>query len=134
MGGNFKEHSMKIKRTLNIGLIISGLFCLNSCDTNDTKKEEMTLITSGTVKQIVLRTKGKNISGLNLLIKGQINGVGQLSIGDNDSVAYKTYEVKTGQNEIKYNGDWYSEFCYVTYKPTSETKGQLKIEGDFVGD
>jgi hypothetical protein len=134
VGCNFKEHSMKIKRTLNIGLILSGLFCLNSCDTNDTKKEEMTLIQRDTVKQIVLRTKGKNISGLNLLIKGKINGAGQLSIGDNDSVAYKTYEVKTGQNEIKYKGDWYSEFCYVTYKPTSETKGQLKIEGDFVGD
>jgi hypothetical protein len=125
---------MKIKRTLNIGLFLSGLFCLNSCSTNDIKKEGMALIPRDTVKQIVLRTKGKHINGLNLLIKGEINGAGQLSIGDNDSVAYKTYEVNTGQNEIKYNGDWYSEFCYITYKSTSGTKGQLKIEGDFLGD
>ena len=94
----------------------------------------MILTLADTVKQIVLRTKGKNISGLDLLIKGEISGAGQLSIGDNDSVAYKTYEVKNGRTEIKYNGDWYSEFCYVTFKSTSESKGQLKIEGDFIGD
>lgn len=61
-------------------------------------------------------------------------GSGELSIGDTDSTFYKTYDLNEGKIEIKYRGDWYSEFCYVTYMPTSETKGQLKVDGDFVGD
>lgn len=125
---------MRIKKILNIGLILSGLFYLYSCDMYETKKQEMILTPGDTVKQIVLSTKGKNISGLDLLVKGEITGTGKLSIGDKDSVAYKTYEVKSGFTEIKYKGDWYSEFCYVTFKPTSRTKGQLKIEENFIGD
>jgi hypothetical protein len=94
----------------------------------------MILDSSDSVKQIVLRTDEKNIFKLNLLIKGQISGSGQLSIGDNDSVFYKTYDVKGGQTEIKYNGDWYSKFCYVTFRSTTKTNGRLKLEADFAGD
>ena len=86
------------------------------------------------VKQVILRTEENNIFKLNLLIKGEINGSGQLSIGDNDSTFYRTYEVKNGQAEIKYNGDWYSEFCYVTFRSTTKTNGRLKLEADFAGD
>jgi hypothetical protein len=122
---------MRIKQ--NIGFILLGLFSLNSCNRNDTKKEEM-ILTADTTKQIALRTKGKNINALDLLIKGETSGPGQLSIGDSDSVFYKTYEVKGGQTEIKYNGDWYSEFCYLTFRSTTKTNGQLNLEADFAGD
>jgi hypothetical protein len=122
-----------MRTKLNIGFILLGLFSLISCDMNDTKKEEM-ILTGDTSKQIVLRTKGKNINALDLLIKGEINGSGQMSIGDNDSVFYKTYDVKDGQTEIKYNGDWYSKFCYVTFRSTTKTNGRLKLEADFAGD
>jgi len=122
---------MTIKQ--NIGFILLGLFSLISCDTNDTKKEEM-ILNGDTTKQIVLRADGKNINSLDLLIKGEVSGPGQLSIGENDSVFYKTYEVQSGQTELKYRGDWYSEFCYVTFRSTTQTNGQLKLEVDFGGD
>ena len=128
-----KTNEFKMKRLLTYRLFIFVLIVLSSCS-NNVKRTEMTLKQDDSINQVVLRTEGKNISGLNLLIEGDVEGSGQLSFGDSDSTVYKTYELKEGKIEIKYKGDWYSEFCYVTYKPTSGTKGQLKIEGDFVGD
>lgn len=118
----------------NIGLILSGLFCLYSCTTKDIKKEELILDSGDSIKQVVLRTDEKNIFNLNLLIKGEISGSGQLSIGENDSAVYRTYDVRNGQTEIKYSGDWYSKSCYVTFRSTTKTNGQLKFEADFAGD
>lgn len=94
----------------------------------------MTLEPGNTITQLVLRTQGKHISGLSLQIKGEIQGAGELSFGYSDSISYRTYDLKEGKIELKYDGDWYSEFCYLTYKPTTGTKGQLKFEGDFLGD
>ena len=94
----------------------------------------MTLEPRDTINQLVLRTQGKHISGLRLQIEGEIQGTGQLSFGDSDSTSYRTYDLKEGKIELKYEGDWYSEFCYLTYKPTTGTKGQLKFEGDFIGE
>jgi hypothetical protein len=128
-----KTMDLEMKRLLTSILFILGLFVQSSCD-NNVKRTEMTLKQDDSLNQVVLRTERKNISGLNLLIEGDIKGSGQLKFGDSDSTVYQTYELKEGKIEVKYNGDWYSEFCYVTYKPTSKTKGQLKIEGDFVGD
>jgi|GEM_PF-4119208 len=122
-----------MKGFLTSVLFVFGLIVLCSCS-NDVKRTEMNLKQDDSINQVVLQAKGKNISGLNLLIEGDIEGSGQLSFGDSDSTFFKTYELKEGKIEIKYKGDWYSKFCYVTYKSTSATKGQLKIEGDFVGD
>ena len=115
-------------------LSLLGLLLISFCSSNNTKSAEMTLKPGDPLNQEVLRTERMNISGLNLLIKGEIKGSGQLSFGYSDSTAYKTYEVREGKIEVKYEGDWYSEFCYITYRPTTETKGQLKIDGDFIGD
>ena len=122
-----------MKRILTTQLFVLVLILINSCG-DKIETSEMIFAPGDNSTQIVLQTVGKNISGLNLLIKGEIKGSGQLGFGDSDSTFYKTYDLTEGKVEIKYNGDWYSEFCYVTYKPTSETQGQLKIEGDFVGN
>jgi hypothetical protein len=128
--------SSKIKGHLIYKSSILGLFILVSCTVdNNTKRGQMTLTPGDTVNQLVLQTQGrKHITGLSLLITGEIQGSGQLTLGDTDSTSYHTYDLKEGKIEIKYNGDWYSEFCYLTYRPTTETKGQLMIEGDFAGD
>ena len=134
MGKPLKKMSLRIKKPLTYKLFLLGLILLSSCVGDKVKSEEMILLPGDTQHKIVLQTEGKSISGLELLINGEIIGSGQLSISDTDSTFYKTYDLKEGKIEIKYRGDWYSEFCYVTYKPTSETKGQLKIDGDFFGD
>lgn len=125
---------MSIKTKRNIGLVLWGFLSFCSCDSNDIKRGELNLTSVDTLKQIVVRTEGTHINALNLLIKGDISGSGHLSIGDNDSVFYKTYDVKDGQNEIRYEGDWYSEFCYVTFRQTTKASGLIKVEADFVGD
>ena len=124
---------MTIMTKRSIGFIIFFL-SFKSCVTDNTKREKMILAPNETITQIVLRTEGKHISSLDLSVRGEVSGSGRLSIGENDSVFYKTYEVKNGQNEITYFGDWYSEFCYVTFTPTIETKGQFNLEADFGGD
>jgi hypothetical protein len=128
--------SFKIKGRLIYKSSLLGLFILCSCVVKDnTKTEQMNITPGDTLNQIFLQTKGReHISGLQLLITGEIKGSGQLSFGDTDSTTYHTYDLKYGKVEIKYDGDWYSEFCYLTFKPTVETKGQIKVEGDFAGD
>jgi hypothetical protein len=132
--GKPPKMSLRNMRLLTSKLFLLGLFILGSCVGDNIKSEEMILIPGDSLHRTVLRAEGKNINGLDLLIKGEIKGSGQLSIGDTDSTFYKTYDLTEGKIEIEYRGDWYSEFCYVTYKPAQETKGQLKIDGDFFGD
>jgi hypothetical protein len=123
---------MRASRIIIIELLFLRL--ADSCDSNDIKKEEIILTQANPVNKIVLRTDKKNIDGLTLKINGEVTGSGQLSIGENDATFYKTYDLNNGQIEIKYIGDWYSQFCYVTFRSTTKTSGQLKLEADFAGD
>lgn len=128
------QSHLRQQRLLTVKLLLFGALTLSSCYKDNTKSSEMTFTPGDSAVQTLLQTNGGNVSGLHLLIRGEIKGLGQLSFGDSDSTYYKTYELKEGQIEIEYDGDWYSRFCYVTYQPTSETEGQLKIEGNFIVD
>jgi hypothetical protein len=115
--------------------VLIGLCILVSCVKDDIKTGEMTITPDDTVAiRSFVRTTGSHVNALKLSISGHIAGYGQLSIGDTDSTFYKTYDVRSGDIAIEYDGDWYSEFCYVTYKPNTTTSGRLKLTGDFKGD
>ena len=105
-----------------------------SCDSKKEIKNQLILDDERSRIQTSIVTEGKHINALDLKIKGEISGPGQLSIGDNDSTFYKTYEVTKGKIEITYEGDWYSEYCYVTFNPMTTTNGRIEIQGDFKGD
>jgi len=85
-------------------------------------------------KVLVLETRENNIWKLDLTISGEIRGSGNLSIGDSDSTSYRTYELDSGHVDIEYEGDWYSQFCYITFIPKTPASGKLMINGDFIGD
>ncbi len=120
----------KIKRR-TIKLLTLGLYVLSSCLADNKKTIEMTINQVDTPNQVSIKADKQNISSLYLIVKGEIKGSGLLTIGDTDSTTYITYELTDGPVNLKYDGDWYSEFCFVTCKPTSVTTGQLKIEGRF---
>lgn len=114
--------------------VLLGLCILISCVKDEIKTGELTITPGDSTIQSFVRTTGNHVNALKLSISGQITGTGQLSIGDSDSTFYRTYDLEEGDIAIEYDGDWYSEFCYVTYKPKTATRGQLKMTGDFKGD
>ncbi len=124
---------MRYKRQLTNKLFLLGLLLCSSCSRDYVKTEELIIKPTDSITQIVITTEEKHISNLHLSIEGEINGSGRLIMGNSDSTIYRTYELSTGEINLTYNGDWYAEFCYLTYKPTSKTSGQLKIKSDFVG-
>ena len=120
-----------MKRILTF-CVVFGSFI--SCGSKKEIKNQLILDNETSRIQTSIVTEGNLINALDLKIKGEIKGSGQLSIGDNDSTFYKTYDVTEGKIEITYDGDWYSQYCYVTFKPMTSTNGRIEIEGDFKGD
>jgi hypothetical protein len=111
-----------------------SLIFLTSCVTPKKKTAQMALKPHDSFAQVVLSGEEKNVWKINVAIQAEIDGAGVLTIGENDSTAFKTFDVKSGKNNIDYSGDWYSTFCYVSFKPTQATAGKLKIEAEFIGD
>jgi len=66
-------------------------------------------------------------NSMELKMTGEINGVGILCIGWNDSVCYRMDTI-SNNFLVKYDGDWYDDSCIIKYKPISATKGELKID------
>lgn len=120
-----------MRRILTMCVVFVSLIC---CERRKEIKDQLILDNETSQIQTSIETEGKHINALDLKIKGEINGPGRLSIGDNDSTFYKTYEVSEGKIEITYEGDWYSQYCYVTFKPVRSTSGLIEIQGDFGGD
>ena len=84
-------------------------------------------------KTTIFETKG-NISGIEVLIDGKIQGTGTLTIAYNDTTTYKEYKLDSGTVDIKHKSDWYADKCVVTFTPTTPTRGKLEISCDFIGD
>ena len=120
-----------MRRILTICVVFVSFIC---CERKKEIKNQLILENETSQIQTSIETEGQHINALDLKIKGEINGPGKLSIGDNDSTFYKTYEVGEGKIEITYEGDCYAQYCYVTFKPVRSTSGQIEIQGDFGGD
>jgi hypothetical protein len=114
-------------------LTLAGAIAL-SCNGPHTKSVTMDINPSQGEgnNSTVIETSEDNIWHLNLIITGEVNGSGHLSISS-DSTTYKVFEMRHGPVNIHFDGDWYSKICLVKFKPDTLTSGQLTIKADFTG-
>ena len=133
---------MTKKRTifLILALITLGIYGLNiyrvrntplDCKVETIYLDNMNDLASE--KSIKFETKG-SITGIEIWADGEIHGTGILTIGYNDSTAYRAIKLDSGRVDIKHKSDWYSDICYISFTPTSKTKGQIEISCNFIGD
>ena len=64
---------------------------------------------------------------MDLKIKGDMNGKAVIGFGWQDSIMYKSDTVES-KFEFTYNADWYSDTCFVFYKPLNAQSGEMLIE------
>ena len=73
--------------------------------------------------------KSNHVIGLNLLITGSIDGQASFSLMQ-DGKPYRTAEV-TGDFNIKWGNDWYSETAEIKYSPKNVKAGSGVINYRF---
>ncbi|MEP4534667.1 MAG: hypothetical protein ABJ004_16365 [Cyclobacteriaceae bacterium] len=85
--------------------------------------------------EIQARDDQKHIHGLLLEVHGNISDSLTFTFGVNDSTIYRTVQLTPGGVDFKYNADWYSTLCFVTFEPTTDNiDGELQLEYKFFGD
>lgn len=134
------HHAFDMKRSIITALVIttSGYFGFSYYKFVNTYQEcklqtiYLDSLNDLSIKQMTeFRTDGI-MTGIQIFINGKIDGTGTLTIGNTDSTTYKVYELTTGIIDLEHSGDWYSNVCYVTFKPTDPTTGGLEISCHFI--
>lgn len=71
----------------------------------------------------------RNIHGITIIAKGNIDGKATISLILNDG-PYKT-EKLSGNIDFKWGGDWYSDSIEIRYEPIFLISGSLKLKYRF---
>jgi hypothetical protein len=85
------------------------------------KKQEITLTPN---------SKMDVVNGLEIIIKGKVNGSFLVEQTNGYNVTYK-YEFEKGNIDKCISGDWYSSDCIIIYEPLGKVEGKLAITYKF---
>ena len=95
----------------------------STISSNNIKKK---LTNKETIIKIKLDEDAQHPRSMELKMSGEINGVGILKFGWNDSIVYKTDTIKNNYS-LDYFIDWYNDICIIKYVPITATKGNLSV-------
>jgi len=82
--------------------------------------------------ELIILSKKKEqetISSFEIKINGKIDGKAKIALLLNDGV-YKTENI-SGNVNIKWGGDWYSDEIQIQYEPQSVNSGDIKLKYSF---
>jgi hypothetical protein len=128
-----------MKRRINaIILTIAGLVIIGVATFSylNTKKQIMTGTLNwkgGDPQKLALRTNETGIFHVDFTIKGDVKTDAPFSILVTDSLIHKEYNLKTGNVDLKYQGDWRAAKLYLIFTPPAASEGTLDVRADFVG-
>ena len=76
------------------------------------------------------RAHQNSIYGISIRVSGQIEGNAQLVILDGGGKQYRVFEL-SGDVDVDFTGDWYSDEVALAYKPIQVRGGILKLRYSF---
>lgn len=99
------------------------------------KTQQLNNLRETQIVEIRARDDQEHIHGLLLEVYGDISDSLTFTFGTSDSTIYRTELLTPGVVDFKYNADWYSTLCFVTFEPTTDSiDGELQLEYKFFGD
>ena len=77
--------------------------------------------------KLTIDNEAKFPHSMDLRIKGKLNGKAIIGYGWSDTTIYQSDTVENGFEKL-FGGDWYSDSCFVFYKPITATSGEIEIQ------
>ena len=109
-------------------LLVSYLYYSVDVFATSSRNIKRELTNQQEVVAIVIDENAQYPHSMDLIMTGNINGIGKLSFGPSSTYFYRTDTI-TNDFNVDYNhGDWYSDSCVIKYEPITATEGDLKID------